>query len=91
MTEKTTHLVANLTFFNEQPTTVLREALFNWILWQFPALKQGNLCGAIHPPLAGHGWLPVIIHIHEKKVQVFAHLDLRFDSPETAVEYFNSV
>ncbi|MCB8989065.1 MAG: hypothetical protein R3E31_01400 [Chloroflexota bacterium] len=85
--EKATRLVANLTLSANQPTIVAREALFNWIVWQFPTLKNGNLCAAVHPPLPGYGWLPAVIK-GEKNVQVFAHLDAPFESPETAVDYF---
>lgn len=85
-----THTIANLTLHKQEPTDVDRDEMFNWVIWQFPTLRNNNLCGAVHPPISGYGWLPAIIHTQEKKIQVFAHLDAPFDSPETAVEYFNT-
>jgi len=73
-----------------QPTNLTFKKLYTWTIWQFPRKKKGGLLGAVRPPVAEHGWFPAIIHVKDKKAQVYAHLSKTFASPETAVEYLHN-
>jgi hypothetical protein len=83
------HVIANLAFNKSQPTTLAFAELFTWVIWQFPKEAKGGLCGAVHPPGSEHGWYPAIIHLDTEKVQVFAHVDKSFPTPETAADHFH--
>lgn len=89
MSKKTTQTIADITLNTGEPTDVDREHLFQWVVWQFPRPHDGGLCAAARPPLPNHGWYPAIVHLQNNKVRVFGHLDLEFDSPETAAEFFS--
>ena len=79
--------VGNVKLKNRQPTNLKFEDLYTWTIWQFPRKVSGGLCGAVHPPIPEHGWLPAVINVKEKKVQVHANLDQTFTTPEEAAKF----
>lgn len=85
-----TKVVGKLTFETTKPTAVSFKQLHTWVIWQFPQPHPHGMCGAVHPPLPNHGWIPAVIDHQRQTVQVFAHLAEPFASPETAVAYFKS-
>ena len=82
-------IVANVALSTKKPTQLTFKQLETWVIWQFPRKNGGGLCGAIRPSLAKHGWYPAVIFPKEKRVQVYAHLDAQYDSPEAASECLN--
>ena len=90
MSNSLTRTVANVILNQQEPTSLSRATLFQWIVWQYPRARAGGLCGAVKPPVADHGWYPAILHLETAEVQVFAHLDDHYDSPESAVDYFDT-
>lgn len=81
------NLVANIQFNKSKPTSLSFHDLYTWTIWQFPAKIKNGLSGAVRPPIPGHTWYPAIIQAKEKNLQVFAHLNRTFSSPEKAAEY----
>ena len=81
--------IANVLFKNHQPTKLRFNALYTWTIWQFPCKVEGGFCGAVHPPIAAHGWLPATIHVTEKSraARIYGHLGQTFDTPEAAANY----
>ncbi|MBK8985978.1 MAG: hypothetical protein IPM39_07830 [Chloroflexi bacterium] len=77
-------IVANVTLSTSQPTTLTFHQLDGWVIWQFPRKKNAGLSGAVRPSIAKHGWYPAVIYPREKQVQVHAHLDTLYASPEEA-------
>lgn len=78
-----------------QSTIATFDELYKWVIWQFPleqAEINGNLgwYGAVHPPLANHGWYPALIEPQTLHVHLYAHLEQTFPSPETAAEFMKS-
>lgn len=71
----------------DKPTKLTFDDLYTWTIWQFPSKVQGGAYGAVHPPIAKHGWLPAVIRAKDKKVQVHAHLDETFATPEAAAKF----
>jgi hypothetical protein len=59
-------------------------------VWQFPKkTKTANgFCGAVHPPLEKHGWLPAIVRPEKNEAQVHGNLPETFATPELAADYF---
>lgn len=72
------------------PTKLTFDELYTWVIWQFPRSKQKGLCGAVHPPIPEHGWYPAIIFVKEKCVEVYAHHEMLYPTPESAAEHFNN-
>lgn len=87
MTQHTQHHIASIAFQAHKPTQVSAVDLFQWVIWQFPTLKEGGFCAAVHPPLPDHTWYPAIVRNEGQQIQVFAHLNTHFNSPEEAVNY----
>jgi len=85
------NVVAGITLKMDAPTDLSFGQLFTWTIWQFPRKQAGGLLGAVHPPLAEHGWFPAIIHVKDRRAQVHAHLDETFSSPEAAIDHLNSL
>lgn len=90
MAAREKHVVADIVFRTNRPTRLTFAELYTWVIWQFPRQKGTGLCGAVRPPIAEHGWFPALIQSKEKRVQVYAHLDETFSTPEAAADYFNS-
>lgn len=85
-TQKKT-LIDGILFNATGPTTVSLDKLYAWVVWQYPRLKSGGHSGAVHPPLADHGWFPAIIDPAKQQVLIFAHLPKPFESPEMAAKF----
>ncbi|MFQ5399110.1 MAG: hypothetical protein ACE5E7_05870 [Anaerolineae bacterium] len=81
------NIIADIKLRTDRPTDVSLRDLYCWTVWQFPRRHSGGLCGAIHPPIAKHGWFPVVIRTKDKRVQIHAHLGQAFPSPEAAAKY----
>ncbi|HRQ39971.1 MAG TPA: hypothetical protein PLD25_18840 [Chloroflexota bacterium] len=82
--------VAGIAFSNETPTRLAYEELYTWVIWQFPRPQNGGLIGAVHPPTPQHGWIPAVIFGGKKHVEIYAHLNERYPTPESAAEYFQA-
>ena len=71
------------------PTELPLSALFTWVVWQVPRRQAEGQIGAVRPPTTAYGWWPAIINNKTEMVIVHAQVEQPFDSPETAVDYFN--
>ena len=78
--------VHNISLHSEQPTPLTFDELYDWVIWQFPQQKKESLSGAVHPPLSEAGWYPALIYPKEKRVQVYAHLNTLYKTPEEAAK-----
>lgn len=83
------HVVADISLSKTSPTNLTYNELYTWVIWQYPKQKNGGLCGAVHPPIPGHGWIPALIMLDKKCVAVYAHLNEYYPSPEQAAEHFS--
>lgn len=90
MTDKTQRTIANVTFQAQKPTTLAITQLYNWVIWQFPQQKMGGFCSAVHPPISTPYWYPAIVRRDGQQIQVFAHLEEQFSSPEAAMSYLHN-
>lgn len=72
---------------NDKPTLVSFDDVHDWIIWQFPRLKRGWLCGAVHPPSQEYGWLPAAVHPEKEQLRIHAHAATPFTSPEAAANW----
>lgn len=81
-------IVAGLKLRIDRPTTVSFTDLRNWVIWQFPQREKKGYRGAVRPALADQMWLPAIIQDDRERVRIYAHVQEKFSSPETAVAYF---
>ena len=77
-------IVANVTLSTQHPTKLTFSQLETWVIWQFPRKKDAGMHGAIRPFIANHDWFPAVIYPKEKRVQVYAHLNTLYPSPEEA-------
>jgi hypothetical protein len=71
----------------DHPTETAFANLEDWVIWQYPRLKRGWLCGAVHPPFSEYGWLPASIQPHRQRVLIHAHRTKSFSTPEEAAEW----
>jgi hypothetical protein len=81
--------IDEVTLDTAAPTELPLQALFTWVIWQFPRKQGGGLLGAVRPPTAKHGWFPAIIHNKSKTVLVHGQVERPFSTPEAAADYFN--
>ena len=72
---------------DDKPTVVSFNDVCDWVIWQFPRLRRGWLCGAIHPPAQEYGWLPAAVHPEKEQVRIHAHAVAPFTSPEAAADW----
>lgn len=86
---KTNIKLAGLTLATDTPTRLTREELDKWVIWQFPHPHADGFRGAVHPPVAGHGWYPALIRPKAKDIQLFGNIPNPFSSPEEAISFFN--
>ena len=86
MTDKTKK-VDTIIIKLDQPTDLSFTDLHTWVIWQYPRQAGKGLCGAVRPPLPEHGWLPAIIRLKEKHVQIHGHIDQHFDTPAAAADW----
>ncbi len=82
--------IANILLNTQEPTQLAFDDLYTWVIWQFPRKTEGGLCGAVHPPIAEHQWIPAIIQPSKKSILIYEHLDKTFPSPETAADYLHN-
>lgn len=80
--------IAHLKFNDTKPTSLNLKLLQDWVIWQFPKKRDKGYCGAVHPPLANHGWFPAIIRLDKNEIQIHGHVSQTFNSPEMAADYF---
>jgi hypothetical protein len=67
------------------------EALYTWVIWQFPRRKKEAFCGAVRPTIAGHSWFPALIQPDRRHVHVYGHLSKQFTTPEAAAKHLESL
>lgn len=84
--------IANLKLHVAKPTTFKISLLIEWVIWQFPkkSTSEDGFCGAVHPPLENHGWLPAIVQPGKKEVIIYGHAPEPFKAPELAADFFAS-
>ncbi len=87
MSKKT---VADIGLNTDKPTKFTFADLYTWIIWQFPRLKNGRFYAAVHPPIEDHGWFPALINSKKKRLNVYAHLDKVFHTPEAAADFLKN-
>lgn len=80
--------IAGVTFSCRRPTGLDFQDVYSWVIWQIPRQVETGLSGAVRPPMPESCWYPAIIEHKEKRVQVYAHLDESFATPESAADYF---
>lgn len=71
----------------ERPTETALADLHDWVIWQFPVVREGWLAAAAHPPVAKYGWLPAQVHPEKERVILHGHRCQPFDTPEEAKEW----
>jgi hypothetical protein len=72
---------------NDKPTELRFDDLGEWVLWQFPRLRGGWLCGAAHPADPEFGWIPARIQPHRRRVLLYANGVAPLTTPEEAAEW----
>ena len=72
---------------SDKPTIFTFKQLFDWVIWQVPTPIGSAFGGAVKPSTVNAKWYPALIHVREKKVHVYGHIDKLFDSPEDASNY----
>lgn len=85
--KKDVKTVEALQFDSEKPTDVSFADLYTWVIWQFPRKQTSGLYGAVHPPIAEHGWLPAVIYPKKQQISIHAYLKETFSTPEEAASY----
>ena len=83
--------VANIKLHKQEATDLSFDELQTWVIWQFPRKKKSGLCGAVRPPMAEYEWYPALVHVKEQRVDVLAHLDQQFATPESAAEFVENM
>ena len=82
--------LASVTLKSNEPTELKISDLYTWIIWQYPKkLKQG-LCGAVKPPVVGHGWYPAEIIQARKTILVHGEVIKPFENPSEAADWLSS-
>lgn len=71
----------------DRPTELTLSDLSTWVIWQFPRKKGAGLCGAVHPPIANHGWIPAIIRQKDRVILVHGHTEEEFSTPNAAADW----
>ena len=84
MTKNNPKAIASLQFEATKPTEFSFSELYTWVIWQFPQKQKSGLCGAVHPPIPEHGWLPATIYPQKQQLTIHAHLAETFTTPEAA-------
>ena len=82
--------IDSLHFDTTKPTDLAFAELYTWVIWQFPRKQKSGLCGAVHPPIPGHGWLPAIINPQKQQITIHAHLAETFATPEAAADFLHN-
>jgi len=84
-------IVDGVSLSQAEPTAVPLDELYTWVVWQFPRQRDGGHSGAVHPAEPNHGWYPAIIDPAAGRVLVYAHLNERFATPETAAKHLDQL
>ena len=84
---KTSQNISDLHLNSDKPTIFTFKQLFNWVIWQIPTPVGNALGGAVKPSNANAKWYPALIHVKDRKVHVYGHINTRFDTPEDASDY----
>ena len=84
---KSSQNVSGLPLNSDKPTIFTFKQLFDWVIWQIPTPVGSAFGGAARPSNSDSKWYPALIHVKEKKVHIYAHIDERFDTPEGASNY----
>lgn len=91
MTAAKTKTIGSIRVNGEKPTELTFDDLSDWVLWQFPRLRGGWLCGAAHPAEAEFGWIPARIQPKQQRVLLYAHGTAPLSTPEEAAEWIANV
>jgi hypothetical protein len=78
--------IGHLQFHLDQPTEYSFAELHTWVIWQFPRTDGQGMLGAVHPPIAQHGWLPALVHPYKERVIIHAHHPQTYPTPEAAAD-----
>lgn len=81
--------VARIDLDTDKPTHLTFKEIYSWVIWQFPRRISGGFCGAVRPPIPHHDWYPALIQQKEKRVQIYAHLNETFATPEAAADHLH--
>ena len=84
MSSRARKTIDGIKFNGSKPTDLPMKDLYTWVIWQFPRYEGDKLCGAVHPPIKEYGWMPATITSRTKRVEVHAHLEQTFKTPEEA-------
>lgn len=90
MSDEKAKAIDSLHFDTLKPTELTFAELYTWVIWQFPRKQKSGLCGAVHPPIPEHGWLPAIINPQKQQITIHAHLEETFTTPEAAADYLQN-
>ncbi|MCA9985228.1 MAG: hypothetical protein KDE09_04335 [Anaerolineales bacterium] len=89
MSSRARKTIDGIKFHGNKPTELPLKELYTWVVWQFPRFHGDKLCGAVHPPIKAHGWLPAVILSRQGRIEVYAHLEEAFATPEEAADALN--
>lgn len=87
MTREENRTIGSVKLNSEKPTELTFADLSDWVLWQFPRLRGGWLCGAAHPSEPEFGWIPARIQPKQQRVLLFAHGTEPLATPEEAADW----
>lgn len=87
MTREENRTIGSVKLNGEKPTELTFADLSDWVLWQFPRLRGGWLCGAAHPSEPEFGWIPARIQPKQQRVLLFAHGTEPLATPEEAADW----
>ena len=83
-------IIGQITLNSDRPTNLTFDDLYTWVIWQFPRIKGGAMCGAVKPPIANHTWYPALITKHERLILVHGHINIEFSSPNEAADWLDT-
>lgn len=75
----------------EKITTVTKCALYRWIIWQFPIVRDEFFYGAVLNMDTHNGWYPALIQQSGDTVKIFGNQGNLFQSAKSAMEWFNGL
>ena len=84
MSSRARKTIDGIKFNGNKPTELPMSDLYTWVIWQFPRFEGEKLCGAVHPPIKEFGWMPAAISSRSRRIEVHAHLEGTFATPEEA-------
>lgn len=76
---------------NKSESTVVKIGdLNNWVIWQYPILREPFLCGAVCCMDSKGKWHPALINRETSMIKIFGHVKKQFRTPESAAEWLNA-